>query len=92
MIKSRLPPICLAAALCVDVKIDQSAYIDCLNEMFQSASKPATVVATPNPAAIPAPASGTYNQAATREMLGQSFGHSVFPARPNLPVPSRFPR
>ena len=29
-----------------------------------------------------APAMGLYNQAATRERLGSSFGHSVIPQRP----------
>jgi hypothetical protein len=82
----------LAGLLCVDVKIDQDAYLDCLNEMFRAASRPAQYDAAPNPAAAPAPSVGTYNQAAINEMLGQSFGHSVIPARPAQPVPARMPR
>ncbi len=82
----------IAGVMCVDVHIDQVAYLDCLNEMFHAAAKPPAPIVVPNPAAAPAPASGTYNQAAIREMLGQSFGHSVIPARPAPPVPSRFAR
>jgi hypothetical protein len=87
----------IAGVMCVDVRIDQVAYLNCLNEMFRAASKPVPpggdlrAVGT-NPAAAPSPSVGVYDQAATREMLGQSFGHSVIPARPAPPAPPRFPR
>ncbi len=93
MMRARLLSAGLAGVLCVDVKIGQAAYLDCLNEMFRAASKPQEAgLPAANPAAMPAPAAGTYNQAAIREMLGQSFGHSVFPARPAAAAPARFPR
>jgi hypothetical protein len=37
-------------------------------------------------ATSPAPAVGTYNQAATRQRLGTSFGRSAIPQRPAAPV------
>jgi hypothetical protein len=93
MTRARLLALGFAGVLCVDVRIDQSAYLDCLNELFRSAAKPpAHDDITMNPAAIPAPAAGTYNQAAIREMLGQSFGHGVIPQRPAPPVYTRLPR
>ena len=83
MIRDRTLVLGLTVLLCVDVRIGDVRYLDCLNEMFRAAVQPAgTAGPASNPAAIPAPAAGTYNQAALREMLGQSFGHSVFPARP----------
>lgn len=84
--------VALAGALCVDVKIGQTGYLDCLNEMFRAASKSERDKETPNPAAISPQAEGTYNQAAIREMLGQSFGYSVVPARPTSPVLTHSPR
>ena len=93
MTRARLLSLGLAGVLCVDVKIDRTAYMDCLNELFRSAAKPPVYDGgAMNPAAIPAPAAGTYNQAAIREMLGQSFGHSVIPRRPAPPVYTRLPR
>jgi hypothetical protein len=83
----------IAGVLCVDVRIGDSRYLDCLNEMFKGAAKsPGQDSSTSNPATIPAPAAGLYNQAATRETLGQSFGHSVIPARPPQPHYARLPR
>jgi len=82
----------LFGLLCTDVKIDQVQYLACLNEMFRSAARSATTNLPPNPAAAPAPAVGTYNQAAIREMLGPSFGHSVVPWRPPAANPAGFPR
>jgi hypothetical protein len=82
----------LAGALCVDVKIDRTAYLDCLNEMFRAAAAPVRPEPAPNPAAAPAPAVGTFNQSALRETLGQAFGHSVVPARPAQASPGRLAR
>ena len=92
MIRGLMLSFGIAGLLCVDVKIDQVAYLNCLNEMFSAASRPGQVDAVSNRAAIPAPAAGTYNQAAIREMLGQSFGHSIVPQRPAQTAPARFPR
>jgi hypothetical protein len=82
----------LLSMVCADVRIDQVQYLGCLNEMFRAAVKPGAITLVPNPAAAPAPAVGTYNQAAVREMLGKSFGHSVVPWRPPSPRPANFPR
>jgi hypothetical protein len=92
MMRGTLLSLGIAAVLCVDVRIDQVAYLNCLNEMFRGATKPERNDAPQNPAAMPAPAVGTYNQAAVHEMLGQSFGHSVVPQRPVQPAPPRLPR
>jgi hypothetical protein len=92
MIRHLLLSVGVAGVLCVDVKIDQVAYLDCLNEMFRAASKSGQIDLAPNPAATPAPALGTYNRAATQEMLGPSFGHSVIPSRPIPPAPPRLAR
>jgi hypothetical protein len=92
MMRELLLPVGIASVLCVNVQIDQVAYLDCLNEMFRAATRPGPVGTASSPAAMPAPAAGTYNQAAIREMLGQSFGHSVVPARPVLSGPARRPR
>jgi hypothetical protein len=92
MMRGLMLSIGFAGVLCVDVNIDHVAYLDCLNEMFRAASRPGPIDMIMNRAAIPAPAAGTYNQAAIREMLGQSFGHSVVPARPAQAGAARFPR
>jgi hypothetical protein len=92
MIRETLLSLGLLGMFCADVRIDQVQYLDCLNQMFRAASRPGTVLAAPNPAAAPAPATGTYNQAALRETLGRSFGHSVVPARPRLVNARTFPR
>ena len=92
MTRGLLLSIGLVTAVCVDVRIDQDRYLDCLNEMFRTAARPPSIDQQRNPGAIPAPAAGTYNQAAIREILGKSFGHSVVPARPPPPVNARFPR
>jgi hypothetical protein len=93
MMRGLMLSIGIAGVVCVDVRIGESRYLDCLNEMFRATAKPAVPGGSmPNPAATPAPAAGVYNQAATREMLGHSFGHSVIPARPPQPGYARSPR
>jgi hypothetical protein len=92
MMRELLLPVGIASVLCVNVQIDQVAYLDCLNEMFRAATRPDPVDTASSPVAMPAPAAGTYNQAAIHEMLGKSFGHSVVPARPVPSGPTRRPR
>ena len=95
MTRARLLPLGLVAVLCVDVRIDQVAYLDCHNEMFRAASRPRQDEAAPaasNPATAPSPSVGTYNQAALQEMLGRSLGHSTIPWRPAASVQGRLPR
>ncbi len=83
----------VVAVLCVDVRIDQTAYLDCLREMFQATAHPTPTLGTQNnPAAAPAPSVGVYNQAAIREMLGGAYGHSVIPQRPQPSAPARLGR
>ena len=74
--------------VCVDVRIGQETYYDCLNQKLrrlaeQSHGAPLESSVT---ATSPAPAVGTYNQAATRERMGNAFGISAFPQRPPPPV------
>lgn len=76
----------LAGLVCADVRIGQTAYLDCLNEMFHDAAVPPRAGVPPNSVPPPAPAAGIFDRAAIGETLGPAFGHSVFPARPPVPV------
>ncbi len=79
-----------AADVCVDVKIgeDHSRYFDCLNRQMQRQTdnqanqQAVTQAAIANSQPQSPTQQGLYNQAATRERLGSSFGHSVVPERP----------
>jgi hypothetical protein len=73
---------------CVDVKIGMEQYYDCVNRQLQDATRtrPFTSRDAPYSAASPDPAVNTFNEAATREQLGSSFGHSAIPQRPPPPV------
>jgi hypothetical protein len=77
-----------AAQICVDVRIGQEPFFSCLNEQLRRlADQSHGPVAQPTVTATsPAPAVGTYNQAATRERMGTAFGVSAFPQRPPPPV------
>ena len=92
MIRNAMVPVGFLLVLCTDVRIDQVAYLDCLSEMFRAAAQPGLVATVPNQAALPAPALGTYNQTAIREMLGQNFGRSIAAQRPARLPPAHFPR
>ena len=66
---------------CVDVQVGSSRSYDCINRALrnrvQQVRPPAddsTVTAT-----SPSNRTGTFNQSATREYLGSSFGHSAIP-------------
>lgn len=72
----------LVSAVCVDVRIDQDAYLDCLNESFRTLARTSRLPPVANPVAEPAPSLGLYNQAGIRQMLGTSFGRSIHPQRP----------
>lgn len=72
------------AQSCVDVKIGDAQYYNCLNRQlgesvpgrrFSTADAPTGVQA-------PAPSIGLFDRAATAEQLGTSFGHSTVPQRP----------
>ncbi len=70
---------------CVDVQIGSARYYDCLNQQMQRSvpqQRPSAENSTPLSAGAPAPAVGTFNQEATHERLGNSFGKSATPQRP----------
>jgi hypothetical protein len=75
--------------ICVDVLIGSAQQYDCLNQQMQQNVPPrapsAADLTTPT-AGSPAPAVGSFNQAATQERLGNNFGKSAFPQRPAPPV------
>ncbi len=74
---------------CVDVKIGMEQYYDCINRRLQESTRTRPFTTrddAPYSAASPAPAVGGFNQAASREQLGTSFGHSAIPQRPPPPV------
>jgi hypothetical protein len=72
---------------CVDVKIGMEQYYSCLNRQLQSGigQHRFTSRDAPYSAASPDPEVGSFNEAATRERLGNAFGHSVIPQRPPPP-------
>jgi len=74
---------------CVDVRIGGEPTYGCLNAELARIIPPRSFSAgaeLPVPANIPAPAAGTFNQAATAEQMGTAFGHSTRPQRPPPPV------
>ncbi len=74
---------------CVDVKIGSEQYYNCLNRHLQETTRgqPFTArSAAPYSAASPAPEVNSFSQAASKEQLGTSFGHSAIPQRPPKPV------
>lgn len=74
-----------AADACVDVMIGGESTYSCFNQQIARSIPPRRFSAgsdLPVGANIPAPAAGTFNQAATAEQLGTAFGHSAVPQRP----------
>jgi len=73
---------------CVDVKIGDENYYNCLNERLRRLTLQPRFSSSDTAinAFSPAPQVGTFNQAATSERLGSAFGHSVIPQRPPPPV------
>ncbi len=74
--------------VCVDVRIGQEPFYSCLNRKLEEMvpNRRESSADAPITASSPAPAVGTFNQAATRQQLGTSFGHSIVPQRPPPPV------
>jgi hypothetical protein len=76
---------------CVDVQIgeDRTAYLACLNELFQRRVRqehqmpqieaPLSARSSPNQV-------GGYNETSAREQMGNAFGVSPVPQRPPKPV------
>jgi hypothetical protein len=76
------------AQTCVDVQVGSDRSYSCLNRQLERlvpGKRPSSQDA-PYSASSPAPQVGTFNQAATRERMGNAFGHSVVPQRPPPPV------
>jgi hypothetical protein len=76
------------SSACVDAKVGTASSYNCLNRELQKqvvrqhqGGADVSIIAT-----SPAPASGTFNQAAVREHLGSNFGKSAVPQRPAAPV------
>jgi hypothetical protein len=75
--------------ICVDVRIGSVQQYDCLNQQLMrqvQQQKPSSEATGTVTAGSPAPAVGSFNQAATQERLGSNFGKSAFPQRPPPPV------
>jgi hypothetical protein len=73
---------------CVQAQIGTEQAYSCLNDAFArlaggAHTAPANGVLS---AGSPAPAVGTFDQAATAERMGNAFGHSVIAQRPPPPV------
>lgn len=77
---------------CVDVRIGNEQYYNCLNREL-AASVPRNRLSaadSPNNASMPGTAAGLSDRSATREQLGTNFGISAKPQRPpepNYPAP-----
>ncbi len=69
---------------CVDVRIGNARSYDCINRMLQSLAVSAhgVVFAAPSAATEATNRTGQATESATRERLGDAFGHSVTPQRP----------
>lgn len=83
------PGVASGSKPCVEVRIGNEPTYGCLNAQIERLIPQRRFEAgsdLPVPANIPAPAAGTFNQAATAEQLGTSFGHSTKPQRPAPPV------
>jgi hypothetical protein len=74
---------------CVDVQIGAAQSYGCINQQLRHIAEDAPRL-NPVPdvgASSPAPATGTFNRAATQERLGNAFGHSIVAQRPpSLPM------
>ena len=85
--------------VCVDVRIgnESTGYLDCINAELrdvvaqQQGRQQVTQMAVQGSMPSAPSQVGVYNEAATRERLGTSFGNSVIPQRPSAPVYSLFP-
>ncbi len=75
-----------ARQTCVDVQVGTAQSYDCLNQQLRAAAQSSQRFSSdgsaPYNAASPGNVTGQFNEAATRNRLGSSFGHSVTPQRP----------
>jgi len=75
---------------CIDLRIGEERYYDCLNRLLREsvpARRLSAADAPWNATTAPAYAIGGFNQQATRQMLGSSFGRAVVPERPPAALP-----
>jgi hypothetical protein len=80
---------------CVDVKVGSAQSYGCLNQRLGAVARQAhdgTQTDAPYSATSPSNVTGQFNEDATRERLGTSFGHSVTPQRPAAANPPPLPR
>jgi hypothetical protein len=80
---------------CVDVKVGTAQSYSCLNQRLGAVARQAhegTQTDAPYSATSPSNVTGQFNEDATRERLGTSFGHSVTPQRPPVANPPALPR
>ncbi len=78
------------ARACIDLRIGEERYYDCLNRLLRESvpgQRLSAADAPWNATTAPAYAIGGFNQQATRQMLGSSFGTSVVPQRPAAALP-----
>ncbi len=72
---------------CADVTAGTDHGYACLNQWLARQAKPRIPPGADTLGVTsPANAVGTFDQAATKERLGNAFGHSVVPQRPPLPT------
>jgi len=89
-----------AGSACIDLRIGDERYYDCLNRLLResvpSGGRTSAADAPYSAATTPSYAVGGFNQQATRQMLGNSFGTSIVPQRVpdafGLPPLARAPR
>ena len=71
---------------CVDAQVGTAQSYDCLNQKLQATArqtpKVSSETAAPYNANSPSNVTGQFNESATRNRLGSSFGRSVAPERP----------
>jgi hypothetical protein len=93
---AQAPP--AATQNCVDVTIGQAQSYDCINQQLGNLAAQQHRAATsasdaPYSATSPSNVTGQFNEAATRNRLGNAFGHSVTPERPGYaPATIAIPR
>ncbi|HYZ31942.1 MAG TPA: hypothetical protein VE684_06620 [Crenalkalicoccus sp.] len=75
-----------AGRSCVDVRVGQENYYDCLNRQLRESVPPAasrrSAADVPYPVDSPPNQLGGFTLQGTRQQLGDNFGRSVVPQRP----------
>jgi hypothetical protein len=83
------------AVNCTDVQVGSAQSYDCINAQLGNVAnaqpRPSSATDAPISASSPGYETGTFNQAATANRLGQNFGKSVVPYRPTQNIPPPLP-